>query len=88
MSKARAFLRPGPNVVIGVHKSGMADAIDNSEIVCYCLSQEYKESANCKLEALYAHQAGVNMVPLMLQGPEEFRAKGGCAPACEALFQQ
>ena len=31
----------------------MADAIDNSEIVCYCLSQEYKESANCKLEALY-----------------------------------
>ena len=35
----------------------MADAIDGSEIVLYCLSQEYKESANCKLEALVWHNA-------------------------------
>ena len=37
--------------------AGMADAIDGSEIVLYCLSQEYKESANCKLEALVWHNA-------------------------------
>ena len=37
--------------------AGMADAIDGSEIVLYCLSQEYKESANCKLEALVRHNA-------------------------------
>ncbi len=40
------------NASIVGSQTGMADAIDSSEIVCYCLSQEYKESANCKLEAL------------------------------------
>jgi hypothetical protein len=28
----------------------MADAIDQSSVICYGVSREYKESANCKLE--------------------------------------
>ena len=31
-----------------------------------------KESANCKLECLYAHSAGVEMIPMMLQDSCEF----------------
>ena len=52
----------------------MADAIDQSSAVCYGVSREYKESANCKLEALYAHQAGTKMVPMMLAN--NYKANG------------
>jgi hypothetical protein len=37
------------------------------QVVCYSVCQEYKESANCRLEAQYAFQSGVDMVPLMMQ---------------------
>ena len=78
----------------------MADAIDQSSAVCYGVSREYKESANCKLEgkvckltrlcflaqtlsntclvAMYAHQAGVNLVPMMLV--DNYKANGWYAP--------
>jgi hypothetical protein len=52
----------------------MADAIDHSYAVVYGISLDYKESANCRLEALYAHQAKVQMIPLLLQ--ENYTAKG------------
>jgi hypothetical protein len=52
----------------------MADAIDHSYAVVYGISLEYKESANCRLEAMYAHQAKVQMIPLLLQ--ENYTAKG------------
>ena len=45
----------------------MADAIDAAYSVVYCMTQAYKESANCKLEAMYAHQSGVQMIPVMLE---------------------
>jgi hypothetical protein len=34
---------------------------------CTLLCARYKESANCRLEANYAHQRQVDMVPLMMQ---------------------
>lgn len=52
----------------------MAEAIDNSQAVLYGVSEQYKESANCKLEAMYAHQQSVQMLPLMLAS--DYKANG------------
>ena len=45
----------------------MSDAIDRAEVVVYGVSLAYKESGNCRLEANYAHQSDLDMVPLMMQ---------------------
>jgi hypothetical protein len=42
------------------------DAVDQAYCVVYCLSVAYKESANARLEAMYAHHSQVPMVPVML----------------------
>ena len=52
----------------------MSDAIDNAEVMLYAVSEKYKESGNCRLEANYAHQQDVDMIPLMVQ--EDYKAKG------------
>ena len=36
----------------------MSDAVEGSEVILYGVSKRYKESANCRLEANYAHQQG------------------------------
>ena len=61
----------------------MADAIDQSSFVCYGVSREYKESTNCKLEAMYAHQAGVSMVPMMLS--DNYKANGWVSVAISTI---
>lgn len=45
----------------------MADAIDNAAAVLYGVSDPYKVSANCRLEASYAHTQKKIMIPIMLQ---------------------
>ena len=52
----------------------MSDAVDNAEVMLYAVSEKYKESGNCRLEANYAHQQGVDMIPLMAQ--KGYQAKG------------
>ena len=52
----------------------MSDAVEGAEVVLYGVSRGYKESANCRLEANYAHQQDVDMIPLMVQ--EGYKAKG------------
>ena len=42
--------------------------------MCYGISQAYKESANCRLEAQYAYQQQKEMIPLMLE--EGYHANG------------
>ena len=42
----------------------MSNAIDNVEVMLYAASEAYKESGNCRLEANYAHQQDVDMIPL------------------------
>eukprot|EP01048_Picozoa_sp_COSAG05_P027003 COSAG05_NODE_7664_length_782_cov_1.332357_1_plen_85_part_00 len=42
--------------------------------MCYGISQAYKEATNCRLEAQYAFQQHVDMVPLMME--DGYRAKG------------
>jgi len=44
----------------------MAQAVENSEAIVYCMSQKYKESANCHSEANYAHQKKKAMIPLLV----------------------
>lgn len=45
----------------------MSAAIDGCEMMLFGVSLKYKESGNCRLEGQYAHQLGVDMVPLMMQ---------------------
>ena len=52
----------------------MSDAIEGAEVMLYGVSLPYKESANCRLEANYAMQQELDMIPLMMQ--DGFRAKG------------
>eukprot|EP01047_Picozoa_sp_COSAG01_P096311 COSAG01_NODE_26833_length_701_cov_3062.495017_1_plen_225_part_01 len=52
----------------------MADAVEDAAVVCYGISNAYKESVNCRMEAQYAFQQQKEMVPLMLE--EGYRAKG------------
>ena len=45
----------------------MSEAVEGAEVVLYGVSLKYKESANCRLEANYAFQREVDMIPLMMQ---------------------
>eukprot|EP01047_Picozoa_sp_COSAG01_P025923 COSAG01_NODE_1653_length_9619_cov_43.055573_3_plen_686_part_00 len=45
----------------------MAAAVEEAAVVCYGISNAYKESVNCRLEAQYAFQQKKDMVPLMLE---------------------
>ena len=44
----------------------MADAVEDAAVMCYGISQAYKESTNCRMEAQYAFQQQKDMVPLMM----------------------
>jgi hypothetical protein len=52
----------------------MADAVEQSAVVCYGISRSYKESVNCRMEAQYAYRQQKDMVPLMME--EGYRATG------------
>ena len=73
--KAREY-----NVWIDIEKmqgstvEAMSAAIEDADVMCYGISQAYKESANCRIEAQYAYQQQVDMVPLMME--EGYSAKG------------
>jgi hypothetical protein len=55
------------NNMSGSIMDAMAEAVDGAEVVLYGVSLAYKESANCRLEANYAHQQQKPMIPLMMQ---------------------
>ena len=42
----------------------MADAIEGAELMLYGVSLAYKESANCRLEANYAMNMQLDMIPV------------------------
>ena len=44
-------------------------SVERGSLLCrlYAVSLAYKESPNCRLEANYAHQQAVDMIPLMMQ---------------------
>ena len=51
-----------------------SDAIEGADVMLYGVSLAYKESANCRLEANYAHQQELDMIPLMMS--KDFKPKG------------
>ena len=51
-----------------------SDAIEGADVMLYGVSLAYKESANCRMEANYAHQQELDMIPLMMS--EGFKPKG------------
>eukprot|EP00051_Salpingoeca_urceolata_P003175 m.55773 g.55773 ORF g.55773 m.55773 type:complete len:677 (+) comp12553_c0_seq2:228-2258(+) len=52
----------------------MALAVEGAAVVCVCVSASYKDSNNCRLEAEYAFNQKVKVVPLLVQN--EYRATG------------
>ena len=75
-----SLVRRGYTTWIDVEKmqgstvEAMADAVEDAAVMCYGISQAYKESTNCRMEAQYAFQQQKDMVPLMLE--EGYSAKG------------
>jgi hypothetical protein len=74
MSRINAALKArGYDTWIDIEKmqgstvEAMAEAVEEAAVVCYGISQAYKESANCRMEAQYAFQQKKDLVPLMLQ---------------------
>jgi hypothetical protein len=53
----------------------MSAAIDEADVVIMAVSREYKDSANCRLEAEYAHIQGKRIVYMMMQ--EDFTKPSG-----------
>lgn len=79
--KIKAFLEyHGHRVWIDVENIGgssleaMANALENSKAVLMCMSEKYKQSANCRAEAEYAFQLGKPIIPLIMQ--KGYRADG------------
>ncbi|KAJ8311375.1 hypothetical protein KUTeg_010730 [Tegillarca granosa] len=52
----------------------MAKAVENSSVVIIGMSEKYKQSPNCRLEAEYAIKLQKNYIPLMLQ--KKYRPDG------------
>ena len=49
------------------YKESMATAIEESECILVCMSELYKESPNCRMEAEYIIQLKKPFVPLIMQ---------------------
>ncbi|XP_069101949.1 uncharacterized protein [Argopecten irradians] len=47
--------------------TAMADAVENAAVVLVCMSEKYKQSPNCRLEAEYTFQLRKDYIPLMMQ---------------------
>jgi len=58
----------------GSTMDAMSEGVDGAEVVLFGVSLAYKESGNCRLEANYAHQQQVDMIPLMME--KGYGAKG------------
>ena len=73
--KARQY-----NIWIDIEKmqgstvEAMSEVVEECAVMCYGISQAYKESTNCRMEAQYAFQQQKDMVPLMME--EGYSANG------------
>lgn len=59
----------------------MAEAIEGTEAMLFCVSRQYKESANCRLGAQYAFQRKLTLIPLMMEANYQ---PNGCSGFCSA----
>ena len=69
----KAFKALGLNVWFDVDNmkgctiDAMAEAVENSTVVCICMSTEYKESANCRFEANYVTLRKIPYICLQME---------------------
>jgi hypothetical protein len=85
IKKVYEFLvRQGFDVWLDIHEmattapgvlEAMSAAIDGAEVILVCVSREYKDSANCRLEAEYAHVKKKRLHFLMMQ--EDYTSPSG-----------
>ena len=45
-----------------VSAEAMTDAVEDAAVVCYGISQAYKESTNCRMEAQYVHRRALHLL--------------------------
>ena len=60
--------------------SRMAEAIENSQFVLICMSDAYKSSSYCQLEAEYAFKFQTTLIPLVIR--EDFTQTGWLGMLC------
>ena len=53
--------------ISGSSLESMADAIENSHCVLMCMTEKYKQSPNCRLEAEYTVNLNKSIIPLILE---------------------
>lgn len=58
----------------GSSLESMANAVENSAGVLMCMTENYKQSSNCRAEAEYAFQLNKPIIPLIMQ--KGYRADG------------
>ena len=58
----------------GSSLESMANAVEDSTGVLMCMTENYKQSSNCRAEAEYAFQLGKPIIPLIMQ--KGYRADG------------
>ncbi|CAF0891184.1 unnamed protein product [Brachionus calyciflorus] len=51
----------------GSSLEAMAEAIEKSKCVLLCMTEKYKQSSNCRMEAEYVVQQKKNFIPLIMQ---------------------
>lgn len=52
----------------------VAEAVERSAIVLICMTEQYKDSANCRLEGEYCNQQKKPFIPLLMQ--DKYRPNG------------
>ncbi|CAL1526589.1 unnamed protein product [Lymnaea stagnalis] len=58
----------------GSSLQAMAEAVELAEVILICMSEQYKESSNCRSEAEYAFFLKKPMIPLIMQ--EKYKPDG------------
>jgi len=64
------------DMMAGDTVEAMAEAVENASAVIMCVSKAYKESHNCRLEAMYANQLKKHIIPLMVSEEQQYRPDG------------
>ncbi|CAF4197937.1 unnamed protein product [Rotaria socialis] len=66
--------------------NGMGEAVDNSYVILLCINTGYEKSAFCSMEAKYAIEKRIPVIPCMME--ENFRPKGEDTRTTEANMGQ
>ena len=72
----------------GSINEAMAEGVENAATICPFMTTAYQNSKNCKKELNYAESIGVEIVPVMLDQTEGYKATGWLGIATAGLLWQ